>query len=833
MICRLADDRPVLVIMDDLHWADAATIALIEDLLDLTERASVGFALVYRSERESSAWRLGQHAREQLPHRYREVELRALAADAGKRLAESVAGATLPADLTALLSERSGGNPFFIEEAVRDLVERDVVSRGPDGLELCVEMDEVAVPAAVQAALQARLGRLTPGTREVATICSAVGRSFGTGLLEAMFEPEVVRRAVLELQRFDLITEERRRPEPEYRFRHGLVQEVAYSSMLEHDRRSAHRRIAEALVQLAESSGQSAPVPVLARHLAEADMPAEAAAALIAAGDEARAMWATAEAVDDYRRARGFLARIDDETRARETLFKIALVHHVDFDFGGAESAYDAAFACRAPAPVVHTRDQRLRVVMPPPPEVAPGYVYVHEAGTLTDLLYRGLLEIDRDMSVVPSLAENIRVSADGRSYLFQLRDGLRWSDGEPLTTHDFVYTWDRIRELGLPTAFLLDDVREAVAHDDRTLEVLVDEPRSAFLYQLSHVGMRPWPRHVASPSDDGWRDRCAVTSGPFMCVERTEDHMLLRTNPHWAGSTGNVGEIEIELRENGGFGEGGLELWRQGDVDVLLTGGEPPGDEVTNAVTSTGMATLHIVLIARKPAVSHRLVRQAIAAAIDPDELIAAMPGRFGAVRGAGVLPPSLPGHSRRSGLSTDRARAAELLAAAGYPGGRGLAPIILEAHAWVLDVARKAAEQLAEVGITMQVLEAPRAFGHLSPSIERGDAFFSSWTADYPDPEGFFRGLLHEGVGIYDDDTTRRLMAEGRAEHDHDRRLETYQELDRYLVQDVAVMIPLGYPRSTMLVRPWIGGVWMNAGTGLRLGGAIVDPLRYPARQ
>ena len=88
-------------------------------------------------------------------------------------------------------------------------------------------------------------------------------------------------------------------------------------------------------------------------------MPSEAADALIVAGDDARALWATAEAVDDYRRARTFLARLDDERRSRETLFKIALVHHVDFDFRGAERAYDEAFACKAPQPVVVARDQR------------------------------------------------------------------------------------------------------------------------------------------------------------------------------------------------------------------------------------------------------------------------------------------------------------------------------------------------------------------------------------------------------------------------------------------------------------------------------------------
>ena len=88
-----------------------------------------------------------------------------------------------------------------------------------------------------------------------------------------------------------------------------------------------------------------------------------------------------------------------------------------------------------------------------------------------------------------------------------------------------------------------------------------------------------------------------------------------------------------------------------------------------------------------------------------------------------------------------------------------------------------------------------------------------------------------MHGAQGIYSDDTTDRLMVEGRAQRDHDRRLAIYQELDRHLVQEAAVLVPIGYPRSTLLVRPWVSDVWATPATGVRLGDANVDPLRYPA--
>src|SRR4029453_4449749 len=121
--------------------------------------------------------------------------------------------------------ERSGGNPFFLEEAFRDLIERGALKRRNGGWELAVRMDELAIPALVQGALQARLDRLEPQTREVLSLAAVIGRTFGLPLLEKLVPREQLQPALTELQRLDLIVEVRRRPHPEFRFPHGLVPE--------------------------------------------------------------------------------------------------------------------------------------------------------------------------------------------------------------------------------------------------------------------------------------------------------------------------------------------------------------------------------------------------------------------------------------------------------------------------------------------------------------------------------------------------------------------------------------------------------------------------------
>ena len=239
LLRRLAEELPLCVILEDLHWADEATLELLEEALGVTEEAAVGLMFLYRTEREHLSWRLGERARQMHPHRYREIELRPLPGDASRTLVDGTADGELPEAVADLLVERAGGNPFFLEEALRDLVERGALRRANGSWELAVEPDELAVPALVQGALQARLDRLEPATREVVSLAAVIGRTFGVPLLEKLVPHDELRDALVDLQRLDLIVETRRRPTPEYRFRHGLVQEVAYSTLVEPTRRSS------------------------------------------------------------------------------------------------------------------------------------------------------------------------------------------------------------------------------------------------------------------------------------------------------------------------------------------------------------------------------------------------------------------------------------------------------------------------------------------------------------------------------------------------------------------------------------------------------------------
>jgi ABC-type transport system substrate-binding protein/class 3 adenylate cyclase len=822
VVHRLAEARPLCIVIDDLQWADSLTIELLEDLLALTDEVQLGILLIYRAERDQPSWRLGEHARAVFPYRYREIELRPLPMAASRELAEALAESALPGSLADLLAERAGGNPFFLEEALQDLIERGALRRRDGVWELAD--GQVAVPTLVQGALQARLDRLPPRTREVVSVASAIGRGFGLPLLERLLPHDQLVPALSDLMRLDLIVEVGRRPAPEYRFRHGLVQEVAYNSLLEPTRRSLHRRIGEAIETLYGDSGDAVYGP-LAHHFAEADEPELAARYSLLAGDAARAVYADMEAIEHYRRARTFLRRLNDPGRERDTLFKIALVRHLAFDYARAGQAYDAAFDCSTeertePAP----RPAEIELALVRPDSYAPGDTYSSESAIVIEQLFRGLLRIDHDLNVVPELAQNMNVSADGLTYLFMLREDACWSDGHPLTAGDFAYAWRKLREEGHVTAFLLDDIASAEALDDWTLEVHLNEPRNYFPYVLASHWAYPWPRHRADEVGAAWRrPESLVGNGPFVLAELDDAGARLTANPHWRTASGNVGDVRIVFRDR--TSEPPLDEWIAGRYDLQLVREAPMAAADTVSERTPTLSTTFLGFNVRTQPMADERVRRALSHAIDSVALVAESPGVDLAAGGGGAIPPVIPGHSDGAGLPYDPERARALLAEAGFRGGQGLPELLVDARPWSPTSAL--AEQFAAVGVRVRFESPGKHFG----VSQETHAWFAGWHADYPDPDGFYLGLLELGLPLYRDEETDAVLARARISRDRDERLRLYREFERTWIGQRAALVPISYARQLVLRRPYVEGLRLNPMGAFHLEQVVVEPLDRPA--
>ncbi|MEX2546916.1 MAG: ABC transporter substrate-binding protein [Chloroflexota bacterium] len=805
LVHALGQERPLCLVLEDLHGSDEASLSLLEELLPAAEQAAICFLLVHRNDPDHRAWQLIDRARRRFRRLFVDIDLEPLTDVDVRALAEANAGEVLPEELAQLLTERAGGNPYFVGEAIRDLRERNEL--GQDDTHGASTRD--AFPTALQGALQARLDRLDPDARDLISTAAVIGRTFSLPLLERLLPRARLLPILSELQWLQLLVEERRIPAPEFRFRHGLVQEVAYAALVETRRRELHLRVGEALLDLHRDSPAGV-CGLLAHHFAEADEPVRAAEFLLRAGDAARAIYADDEAIGLYRRALGFMERTGDDARARKTLFKMALTYHLAFDYPAANEAFIQACDRVAPAALrlEPTEEVTWAITAAWDGVVAPGQSYSRPAFEVTRNLFRGLVAIGPDSEIEPDLAERISVSDDGRTYRFTVRGDAFWSDGVRVTADDFVFTFAKMVEEDAAMASWLDGV-SASAADDRTIVIQLRDPRNEFLYALSQPAFFPWPRHAYQRHGPGWhRSLPLVGNGAFVLTERGESRLLMVAASTWHGARGNVGELTIEIESSPVQAR---ERWRRGEYDVmdLMLTLRAVADEETVVHVSPGVQTWYLGFnVARAPFDDAR-TRVAVAHAIDrtaPARLL-----RGTAVPSGGIIPPTIPGHSHRVAPEFDPDRARTLLGAAGYPAGRGVGEIVLACLKLWEGAASDVAAQLATIGIQVRIL-AVASDPELEIAAKSAQMTLWGFGADYPDAGvGFLEPLYRQSV-LYRADELDELMTRAISLRDQDERLRTYREFERIWIGEQAAAVPLAYGYSGLWRRPWVTGMWVN---------------------
>ena len=301
---QLAGQRPLVVVLEDWHWADDASVQLLEHLLPLTRTIPLLVVCTTRAQPDGPPARLMDAARREVADRLAVVRLTPLSAAASAELVGEAFGlGALPHGLREAVLRRAEGNPFFLEEIVRALVELGLVRQGAAGRwELGEAVEQVGIPDTVRGVIVARIDRLDEELKELLRVASVVGRSFARSLLDAIAEHDRdVDAHLRELQLLDLVRERRRVPELEYAFRHALTQEAVYDSILIKRRRELHRAVARVVERLVDRGAELH--GVLAFHYARAEDWENAERCLLAAGDQAGQVAADAEALEYYEQA--------------------------------------------------------------------------------------------------------------------------------------------------------------------------------------------------------------------------------------------------------------------------------------------------------------------------------------------------------------------------------------------------------------------------------------------------------------------------------------------------------------------------------------------------
>ena len=290
-----SQQAPVVMIIEDLHWIDEASREMLELAVTRIHSAPVMLVVSHRPEYQP-AWRA--HAA------FTQLSLRSLADDEATAIIRAAAGGRLPAALERKILAKAEGNPFFLEEITRALIEEGSLLRGDGRIRLTRAVAEIGIPDTVQEVIGARLDRLGPHAKRVAQVAAVLGRQFQREHLVQLLASEGidVARELERLEERGILHRKHALSKDEYRFGESLAQEVAYEALLLRERRQLHERIGFLLEDTLDEADAERDA-LLAHHFARSDNREKAIAALLRAAHRAETLPSYTAAVHLFRQA--------------------------------------------------------------------------------------------------------------------------------------------------------------------------------------------------------------------------------------------------------------------------------------------------------------------------------------------------------------------------------------------------------------------------------------------------------------------------------------------------------------------------------------------------
>lgn len=311
---RLGQTQRVVLVIDDLHWADPSSLALVEHLATAVERLGLLLMVLFRPDRSEPSWQFHEAAARAHPQTYVSVHLTALDGDQARTLVGNLLHVEdLPERVRGLILQKAEGNPFFVEEVIRSLLDAQLVVRQNDRWRATKEIQSIALPETLAGVIAARLDRLAEEPRRAAQSAAVIGREFRIDTLADVYDqPELLTDCMAELHARELVLARAIQGEAVYGFKHGLTQESAYASLLLSRRRELHRRVADWLERFEPHRAAD-----LAHHLFQAKEDARALPYALAAGEQAAHAYSAVEAIDWFRRTMPLLSTVTDSSLAR------------------------------------------------------------------------------------------------------------------------------------------------------------------------------------------------------------------------------------------------------------------------------------------------------------------------------------------------------------------------------------------------------------------------------------------------------------------------------------------------------------------------------------
>ena len=483
--------------------------------------------------------------------------------------------------------------------------------------------------------------------------------------------------------------------------------------------------------------------------------------------------------------------------------------------------------------------DADLRLVGGDPITLDPALAGDEGSATYIVELFGGLVTIDRNLQIVPDLAEampQVTTNADGtQTYTFKIRRDAQFHDGRPVTAEDVRYSINRTAKLGQTTsataeAYLGDivgarDVTRGRAEevsglkvvDSSTISITIDSPKAYFLAKLTYPTAFVVDKQQVEANPRNWTRKPNGT-GPFKMVEwRLNERIILEANNRYHLGAPTIGRVLFLLAggsvltqyENDELDVAGISTL---DIERVQSTRDPLNAEYK---TGPNLSVSYIGFNTKTPPFDDPKVRQAFAMSIDRDQIARVVLKNMAPVA-TGIMMPGLPGYNQQSkALAFDPTRAKQLLAESKYGSAAGLGTVTITEIGGGANagVATQAILEMWRNNLGVEVSIAQTEAASFFDDLDRGrlQMFDIGWIMDYPDPEDIIDLLFHstsrQNNTGYSNAQVDSLVTQARTEQDSTKRLQLYQQAEQLIIQD-APWIPLFFGRDHYVVKPNVKG-------------------------
>jgi oligopeptide transport system substrate-binding protein len=452
--------------------------------------------------------------------------------------------------------------------------------------------------------------------------------------------------------------------------------------------------------------------------------------------------------------------------------------------------------------------------------------------------VFEPLLNFDKDLKPVPAAASGYDVSPDGKTYTFHLKQGAKWSDGQPVTAKDFVYSFKRILDPALAAEYAsffsdagivgaadynsgkgsADDVG-VKATDDNTLQIQLENPSGYFPNLVALWVVPPLRQDIIQKAGDAWAQDPStyIGNGPFKMSEWVhQDHITLVPNSNYVGTAPKLQKVTFLMVTNG---ESDYAAYRNNerdwtlvpDADVQAVRGDPELSK--QAVDYTELTTFWLIMNNGKAPLDNPMVRKALSRAIDRNAMIRDVAAGVGKPA-TSMIPPGMPGYQSDLGkdIDFDANAAKQLLAQAGFSDPSTFPQLRFRYATTTANQSRAEfiqAQLKQNLGINI-VLDSMESKAYQAAYKDKDyELAFGGWGADYPDPQDWMGSLFgckaSNNKYNYCNQEFDQASAKGDTGTDQNQRLQAYAQAQQILVQDLPVA-PLFYRGRLVLVKPWV---------------------------